>query len=130
MKLSTQLDCYWVGSLDFNFLGNQGGFHQTHTKVKHFLQRGQQQPSQLRTFVHVPGLAANFPRFRRLPISKEHRRGVARKHMSDRHNGTWVCFKTGNQKEVHNNSEVVCGEEQKRGCSFPAVLGPVFSVIR
>ena len=20
-------DCYWVGSLDFNFLGNQGVFH-------------------------------------------------------------------------------------------------------
>ena len=25
--VSNKLDCYWVGSLDFNFLGNQGGFH-------------------------------------------------------------------------------------------------------
>ena len=23
----TSLDCYWVGSLDFNFLGNNGVFH-------------------------------------------------------------------------------------------------------
>ena len=36
------LDCYWVGSLDFNFLGNQGVFHSTHKKLN-FLQRGQQQ---------------------------------------------------------------------------------------
>ena len=33
------LDCYWVGSLDFNFFGNQGFSIQLN-----FLQRGQQQP--------------------------------------------------------------------------------------
>ena len=31
------LDCYWVGSLDFSFLGNQGGFHKTPKKLN-FLQ--------------------------------------------------------------------------------------------
>ena len=30
------LDCYWVGSLDFHFLGNQGVFHSTPQKVKLF----------------------------------------------------------------------------------------------
>ena len=31
------LDCYWVGSLDFNFLGNKGVFHSTPKKLN-FLQ--------------------------------------------------------------------------------------------
>ena len=38
------LDCYWLGSLDFNFWGNGGVSHQT-TKKLNFLQGGQQQPS-------------------------------------------------------------------------------------
>ena len=38
------LDCYWVGSLDSNFLGNQGLFIQLHKRLN-FLQRLQQQPS-------------------------------------------------------------------------------------
>ena len=29
-------DCYWVGSLDFKFLGNQGGFHSTPEKSTTF----------------------------------------------------------------------------------------------
>ena len=37
------LDCYWVGSSDFNFWGNQGVFHQA-PKQLNFLQGGQQQP--------------------------------------------------------------------------------------
>ena len=42
----SDLDCYWVGSLDFNFSGNQGVFHQTHKKFN-FLQRDQQPTSNL-----------------------------------------------------------------------------------
>ena len=38
------LDCYWVGSLDFNFLGNKGVFHKTPKRLN-FLQGGQEQPS-------------------------------------------------------------------------------------
>ena len=29
----SSLDCYWVGSLDFNFLGNKGVFHQPPKKL-------------------------------------------------------------------------------------------------
>ena len=35
--------CYWVASLDFSFLGNQGVVHKKHNNLN-FLQRGQQQP--------------------------------------------------------------------------------------
>ena len=42
----TCLDCYWVGSLDFNFLVEfKLGFPLNPQKVIHFLQGGQQQPS-------------------------------------------------------------------------------------
>ena len=40
------LDCYWVGSLDFNFLVEiKLNFPLNPQKVIHFLQRGQQPPS-------------------------------------------------------------------------------------
>ena len=38
------LDCYWVGSLDFNFIGNQVGFSTKPQKVKLFTQGSRQQP--------------------------------------------------------------------------------------
>ena len=41
---SEKFDCYWVGSLDFNFLGKSRGFPK-HLSKLNFLQRGQQQPS-------------------------------------------------------------------------------------
>ena len=31
-----RVDCCWVGSLDYNFLGNQGAFHYTHKKLNTF----------------------------------------------------------------------------------------------
>ena len=37
--VQAELDCYCVGSLDFNFLGNQGVFHYTPQKLN-FLQGG------------------------------------------------------------------------------------------
>ena len=40
-----RLDCYWVGSLDCNFLGKLLVFHRAH-KQFNFLQRVQQQPKQ------------------------------------------------------------------------------------
>ena len=40
---SAILDCYWVGSLDFSWLGLKGLFHKTHKRLN-FLQRGRQQP--------------------------------------------------------------------------------------
>ena len=36
----SHLDCYWVGSLGFNFLGNQGVFLLNPQKVIHFFCRG------------------------------------------------------------------------------------------
>ena len=36
------LDFYWVGSLDFNFAGNQVGFSKLNPQVENFLQRDQQ----------------------------------------------------------------------------------------
>ena len=44
MQYKHVLDCNWVGSLDFNFLGNPGGFNWAHKQLN-FLQRSQQQPS-------------------------------------------------------------------------------------
>ena len=39
------LDCYWVGSVDFNFLGKSSCFFSTNPPKKlNFLQGGQQQP--------------------------------------------------------------------------------------
>ena len=43
------LDCYWVGSLDFNFLANQRVFHYTHKKLKW----DQQQPRMASVFLLV-----------------------------------------------------------------------------
>ena len=40
----SSLDCYWVGSLDFNFLGNDGVSPLNPQKAVHFLHGGQQQP--------------------------------------------------------------------------------------
>ena len=40
-SLVMSLDCYWVGSLDFNFSENHGVFH---PQKLNFLQGGQQQP--------------------------------------------------------------------------------------
>ena len=43
-NVAPKLCCYWVGSLDFNFSGNQGVLNQAPQTAIHFLQRGQPQP--------------------------------------------------------------------------------------
>ena len=46
LSWAQKLDCYWVGSLDFNLLVEiKLGFPLNPQKVIHFLQGGQQQPS-------------------------------------------------------------------------------------
>ena len=47
-KSKWKLDCYWVGSLDFNFLGNQGVVHKTHKRIKLFAEGSLQKPGNLR----------------------------------------------------------------------------------
>ena len=61
-----QPDCYWVGSLDFTFLGNQGGFPRNPQKAKLFAEGSASEGPKGLTF-DIQG----FQGFKRAFASKE-----------------------------------------------------------